>query len=97
MFIRTQQESSAEIMATLVDSGTLYRVENSLLVSKTVRNSWASTLTTVVLGVILLLLIVGFLIAQYNQTVKLKSEESARKNIPYTQVAWNNAVRNVVS
>lgn len=84
-------------MATLVDPGTLYRVENSLLVSKTIRNSWTSTLTTILLGGLLIALIVGFLIAQYNQTVKLKTEETARKNIPYTQVAWNNAVRNVVS
>lgn len=97
MFSKTQYESSAKIMATLVDPEALYRVENSLLVSKTVRNSWASTLTTVVLGIVLVLLIVGFLIAQYNTTVKLKAEESAKKNIPFTQFAWNNAVRNVVS
>jgi hypothetical protein len=97
MFIKTQYESSAKIMASLVDPGSLYRVENSLLVSKTVRNSWASTMTTVVLGVILLAMIGGFLVAQYNNTLKLNAEESARKNIPFTQVAWNNAVRNVVS
>lgn len=84
-------------MATLVDPGTLYRIENNLLVSKKVQNSWASTLTTVFLGALLVALIVGFLIAQYNNTLKLKSEETARKNIPFTQVAWNNAVRNVVS
>ncbi len=83
--------------AELVDPMTLYRMESNLLTTKRVRGSWSSTITTIIIAVILICLIVGFLTAQYNQTVKLRAEESAKKNIPFTQVAWNNAVRNVVS
>lgn len=83
--------------AELVDPMTLYRMESNLLTTKRVRGSWSSTITTILIAVILICLIVGFLTAQYNQTVKLRSQEAAKKNIPFTQVAWNNAVRNVVS
>ena len=84
-------------MADLVDPAVLYRIENNLLESKTLRNSWSSTMLSLIVGTVLILMFVGFLAAQYNNTLKLKSEETARKNIPYTQVLWNNAVRNVVS
>lgn len=81
--------------AELVDPGVLYRMENNLLTTKRVRGSWSSTVTTVVIAIILICLIIGFLVAQYNSTLKLRAVEAAQKNIPFTQVAWNNAVRNV--
>lgn len=84
-------------MADLVDPAVLYRIENNLLESKSLRNSWSSTMLSLIVGAVLILMLVGFLAAQYNNTLKLKSEETARKDIPYTQVLWNNAVRNVVS
>jgi hypothetical protein len=84
-------------MADLVDPSVLYRMENNILTTKKFRGSWSSTLTTIVLAVVLSLLVVGFLVAQYNQTLTLKAAESAKKNVPYEQTLWNNAVRNVVS
>lgn len=84
-------------MADLVDPQVLYRLESNILTSKKVRGSWTSTLTTIVIAVGLILLAIGFLVVQYNETLKLKAVESAKKNIPYEQTLWNNAVRNVVS
>jgi len=84
-------------MADLVDPSVLHRLENNILTSKKVRGSWSSTLTTIVIAVGLILLILGFLVVQYNETLKLKAVESAKKNVPYEQTLWNNAVRNVVS
>ena len=84
-------------MADLVDPAVLYRIENNLLETKLVRNSWSSTMLSLFVGLVLILMLVGFLAAQYNNTLKLKSEETSRKNIPYSQMLWNNAVRNVVS
>ena len=84
-------------MADLVDPAVLYRIENNLLETKLVRNSWSSTMLSLIVGLVLVLMLVGFLAAQYNNTLKLKSEETSRKNIPYSQMLWNNAVRNVVS
>jgi len=84
-------------MADLVDPAVLYRIENNLLETKLVRNSWSSTMLSLFVALVLVLMLVGFLAAQYNNTLKLKSEETSRKNIPYSQMLWNNAVRNVVS
>jgi hypothetical protein len=84
-------------MADLVDPYVLSRMENNILTTKKVRGSWTSTLATIIIGSGLILLVIGFLVAQYNETLKLKAIESAKKNIPYEQTLWNNAVRNVVS
>lgn len=81
--------------AELVDPGVLYRMESNLLTTKRVRGSWSSTVTTIVIAIILICMVIGFLVAQYNATVKLRTVEASQKNIPFTQVAWNNAVRNV--
>jgi hypothetical protein len=67
------------------------------LSSKRVRGSWSSTLTTIIIAVGLLCLVIAFLVAQYNSTLKLQATESAKMNVPYQQTLWNNAVRNVVS
>lgn len=83
--------------ADLVDPGILYRLEGNLISTKRIRGSWSSTVTTIVIACFLLLLVFGFLVAQYNQTVKLKTIETAKKNIPPSQFAWNNSVRNIVS
>lgn len=84
-------------MADLVDPDVLMRMQSNLLTSKRVRGSWSSTLTTIVIAVGLLCLVIAFLVAQYNSTLKLQATESAKKNVPYQQTLWNNAVRNVVS
>jgi hypothetical protein len=84
-------------MADLVDPQVLHRLESNILTTKKIRGSWSSTLITGIIGVGLLCMILAFLVVQYNETLKLKAVETAKKNIPYEQTLWNNAVRNVVS
>jgi hypothetical protein len=84
-------------MADLVDPSVLHRLENNIMTTKKVRGSWSSTLTTIFIGVLLLGIVIGFLVVQYNETLKLKAVETAKKNVPFQQTLWNNAVRNVVS
>jgi hypothetical protein len=84
-------------MADLVDPSVLSRLESNLIQRKRIRGSWSSTLATLVMAVGLILGAVVFLVVQYNETVKLQAVESSKKNIPFTQTLWNNAVRNVVS
>ena len=82
--------------AALVDTDLLYQMENNLLSTKRVRGSWSSTITTYVVGGLLIAMVAGFLVAQYNEGVRLKAVETSKKNIPPTSFAWNNPVRNLV-
>jgi hypothetical protein len=76
----------------LVDETMLYRIHNNLAETRVVRNSygalWFNTL--MFLGVVGF--VVFFLVTQYHSS----KEVLQPVNIPKTDLAWNNPVRNAI-
>ncbi len=81
---------------SLVDYTTLLRVENNLLQSKSIRNSYTSMLVNI--GLILFFCAAAgfFLYNQYKSTQAFEAKKAMVKNIPQGEYVWNNAVRNSI-
>lgn len=78
----------------LVDDGTLLRVQNNLLQSKNIQNLHGSWWFNIFILLLVLLLFVFFMMNQYSTTKLVIQAEATRKDIPFKENSFNNAVRN---
>lgn len=78
----------------LVDDGTLMRVQNNLLQSKSIQNLHGSWWFNLMMFVMMIGVFAYFLMNQYASTKYIIEAEATRKDIPYQASTFNNAVRN---
>lgn len=78
----------------LVDDGTLMRVQNNLLQSKSIQNLHGSWWFNLMMFVMMIGVFAYFLMNQYTSTKYIIEAEATRKDIPYQASTFNNAVRN---
>jgi hypothetical protein len=78
----------------LVDDGTLLRVQNNLLHSKNIQNLHGSVWFNVIIFILVVAVFTFFLTTQYKSTKYIIEAEATRKDIPFKENSFNNAVRN---
>lgn len=78
----------------LVDDGTLLRVQNNLLQSKNIQNLHGSWWFNVLMFLLIAAIFIFFLSTQYTSTKYIIEAEATRKDIPFKENSFNNAVRN---
>ena len=78
----------------LVDDGTLLRVQNNLLQSKNIQNLHGSWWFNVLVFLLVSGIFVFFLSTQYTSTKYIIEAEATRRDIPFKENSFNNAVRN---
>lgn len=78
----------------LVDDGTLLRVQNNLLHSKNVQNLHGSWWFNALMLILVAAIFMFFLSTQYTSTKYIIEAEATRKDIPFKENSFNNAVRN---
>jgi len=85
---------SGKTIMRLVDDGTLLRVQNNLLQSKNIQNLHGSWWFNVLMFFLVAGIFVFFLSTQYTSTKYIIEAEATRKDIPFKENSFNNAVRN---
>jgi len=78
----------------LVDDGTLMRVQNNLIQSKTIQNLHGSWWFNALMFVLMIAVFLYFLMNQYTSTKYVIEAEATKKDIPFQPNTFNNAVRN---
>jgi hypothetical protein len=78
----------------LVDDSTLLRVQNNLLQSKNIQNLHGSWWFNVLMFLLVAAIFIFFLSTQYTSTKYIIEAEATRKDIPFKENSFNNAVRN---
>jgi hypothetical protein len=78
----------------LVDDGTLLRVQNNLLHSKNIQNLHGSWWFNAFMFILVATIFVFFLMNQYTSTKYIIQAEATRKDIPFKENSFHNAVRN---
>jgi hypothetical protein len=85
---------SGKTIMRLVDDGTLLRVQNNLLQSKNIQNLHGSWWFNVLVFLLVAGIFVFFLSTQYTSTKYIIEAEATRRDIPFKENSFNNAVRN---
>jgi len=85
---------STKTIMRLVDDGTLMRVQNNLLHSKNIHNLHGSWWFNVLMFLLVAGIFIFFLQTQYTSTKYIIEAEATRKDIPFKENSFNNAVRN---
>jgi hypothetical protein len=85
---------SGKTIMRLVDDGTLLRVQNNLLQSKNIQNLHGSWWFNVLMFFLVAGIFIFFLSTQYTSTKYIIEAEATRKDIPFKENSFHNAVRN---
>jgi len=78
----------------LVDDGTLLRVQNNLIQSKNIQNLHGSWWFNALMLILVVAIFLFFLSNQYTSTKYIIEAEATRKDIPFKENSFHNAVRN---
>jgi cytochrome c biogenesis protein ResB len=78
----------------LVDDGTLLRVQNNLIQSKNIQNLHGSWWFNALMLILVVGIFLFFLSNQYTSTKYIIEAEATRKDIPFKENSFHNAVRN---